>query len=435
MATMAELLVEIKIRDAGVKKGLASTTTKIGKFAKDVGKKLAIITALVSAAVVAATLKMTQAISRTAKEIDKLAKTATKLGVSVAALQKLQYQAQLTGVSTETLNMALQRMVRRVAEAAKGTGEAKDALKELGIDAGALNRLSPDKQFQRIAQAMKYIGNQGDRVRLAMKLFDSEGVALVNTLASNLDKTGKSFDKLGISISASQAKAVEAFNDAQTKLGAIWEGFKMQITAAIAPAFTNMIDQISLTIEKMGGLEVVAKQVAVSIVSGVIAIVKAFEYLTKTIKGIEIAYRTVAVAAAKLNPKNIDIKKALLLQRPEKSEGEIQVGERLGKSIDELKNVGATSKLLEGMLKGLQQQQATIEKGTAATKVQGIATLTDVSTGKTLNYNQQAQKIEIKVTADKEGLVAAVVQNPDFKDQVVVQTNAATRDAARATRR
>ena len=64
---------------------------------------------------------------------DKLSKTAAKIGTTTEALSKLQYAASLTGVETNTLNMAMQRFARRTAEAAQGTGEAKGAIKELGV--------------------------------------------------------------------------------------------------------------------------------------------------------------------------------------------------------------------------------------------------------------------------------------------------------------
>ena len=119
--------------------------------------------------------------------IDNLAKTADKLGVTTEALAGLQHAAELTGVGTDTMNMALQRMTRRVAEAAVGTGEAKGALEELNINAAALAKLPLDQQMQVVADAMQGVEKQSDRVRLAMKLFDSEGVALVNTLAGGSD--------------------------------------------------------------------------------------------------------------------------------------------------------------------------------------------------------------------------------------------------------
>jgi hypothetical protein len=53
--------------------------------------------------------------------------------VGVEALQELRFAAKASGVEQQTLDMALQRFTRRAAEAAQGTGEAKDALAQMGI--------------------------------------------------------------------------------------------------------------------------------------------------------------------------------------------------------------------------------------------------------------------------------------------------------------
>ncbi|HET9337198.1 MAG TPA: hypothetical protein VFO12_12420 [Sphingomicrobium sp.] len=81
--------------------------------------------------------------------------------------------------------MALQRFTRRAAEAAQGTGEAKDALAQMGIalrdQSGNLRR--SEDLLGDIADAFALIEDPAERVRLAFKLFDSEGVALVNLLS------------------------------------------------------------------------------------------------------------------------------------------------------------------------------------------------------------------------------------------------------------
>src|ERR687892_459955 len=81
--------------------------------------------------------------------------------------------------------MALQRFTRRAAEAAQGTGEAKDALAQMGItlrdQSGNLRR--SEDLLADVADAFARIEDPAERVRLAFKLFDSEGVALVNLLS------------------------------------------------------------------------------------------------------------------------------------------------------------------------------------------------------------------------------------------------------------
>ena len=89
--------------------------------------------------------------------IDTLKKTADKIGTTTEALSALQYAAEITGVQVETVNMATQRFTRRLAEAAKGTGEAKGALQELGINAEELKRKSLDEQMLDLADAFSSV--------------------------------------------------------------------------------------------------------------------------------------------------------------------------------------------------------------------------------------------------------------------------------------
>jgi hypothetical protein len=77
-------------------------------------------------------------ISQSLKSIDVLAKTSSRIGTTTDALSKLQYAGELAGIETNTLNMAMQRFVRRTAEAADGTGEAVSAFRKLRIDAEKL---------------------------------------------------------------------------------------------------------------------------------------------------------------------------------------------------------------------------------------------------------------------------------------------------------
>jgi hypothetical protein len=123
-------------------------------------------------------------VDRSISAADAIGKTADKIGVGVEALQELRFAAKASGVEQQTLDMALQRFTRRAAEAAQGTGEAKDALAQMGIvlrdQSGQLRR--SEDLLADVADAFARIEDPAERVRLAFKLFDSEGVALVNLL-------------------------------------------------------------------------------------------------------------------------------------------------------------------------------------------------------------------------------------------------------------
>lgn len=178
---------------------------------------------------------------------DALAKTSDKLGIATEKLAGLHHAAQLNGVSVETFNMALQRMVRRVAEAGQGTGEAVKALEELGLNAKELSALSPDKQFEMVADAMSQVATQGDRVRLAMKLFDSEGVSLVNVLrlgSDGLSKMQQEAEKLGLALNRVDAAKFEIANDAVLRLKEVFSGLGNQLAVQLSPLIAGVADAL-----------------------------------------------------------------------------------------------------------------------------------------------------------------------------------------------
>ncbi len=190
------------------------------------------------------------------KSIDTLGKTASKLGVTTKELGALRFAAEVSGVEIRTVDMATQRFTRRLAEAANGLGEAKGALKELNLDATELSKLPLQEQMLRLSNAFGEVESSSEKVRLAFKLFDSEGVAFVNILKLGSDELSKMFkeaDDLGLLLSGSSVKGVEKANDAILKLSKLFKGITDQVVSALAPALeylaTILKDKILDTIK------------------------------------------------------------------------------------------------------------------------------------------------------------------------------------------
>jgi hypothetical protein len=175
--------------------------------------------------------------------IDNTAKTADKLGMTVEALTSLRYAAERSGVATRTMDMAMQRMTRRVAEAAQGVGEARAAIRELGLSATELVTKSPDQMLLDVASAMETVETQSDRIRLAFKLFDSEGVGVVNMLKDGraaLEEYQRRAARLGATFSRIDARQIEMARDALADVGVVLESIKRAIVIELAPHLTTL---------------------------------------------------------------------------------------------------------------------------------------------------------------------------------------------------
>jgi len=172
------------------------------------------------------------------KSADEIQKLSVRLGASTEALSEYQHVADISGVSFTTLTMGLQRMTRRVAEAALGTGEAVKALEELGLSAADLNAMPLDVKFETIADSLNGLESDADKVRLAMKLFDSEGVALIQTMSegsAGIQAMREEARALGISLSTDTANAAAAANDELAKLGTAFDGVLLALLPVIIP--------------------------------------------------------------------------------------------------------------------------------------------------------------------------------------------------------
>jgi hypothetical protein len=140
--------------------------------------------------------------------------------------------------------MALQRFTRRAAEAAQGTGEAKDALAQMGIalrDQSGNLRSSEDLLGD-VADAFARIEDPAERVRLAFKLFDSEGVALVNLLRGGSDALEEMRDRardLGIVLDEALARDAER---ARTELDTLSQVISANLTRAALEAAPVIAD-------------------------------------------------------------------------------------------------------------------------------------------------------------------------------------------------
>lgn len=266
-------------------KGLGSATRGIKAVA---GAALNLKTALIGTAGIAG---MGLLIKSSLNATDSLGKTARKIGVTTEALAKMRYAASLTGVQTATMDMALQRFTRRAAEAAKGTGEAKNALLELGVDAQKIIQMPLEEQMIELARGFETVGTDADKVRLAMKLFDSEGVALVNTLGVGADALiamAKEADELGLALSGTAVKGVEDANDAFTKLGSLFKGVRDQTVSALAPALeslaTFLTTKFQTAVKQSGGtVEQFATNMAIKILQAVEVVVTAVAKMANTI--------------------------------------------------------------------------------------------------------------------------------------------------------
>ena len=268
--------IEIKAldRSRAALKGVAAGLKSVAAAA------LSMRTALVAAGAVAG---MGFLIRQSLNATDSLAKTANRIGTTTAELSKLQYAGEIAGMSIEQTNMALQRFSRRTAEAARGTGEAQGALRELGLDAVTLSQMPLSQAMLDLSDSMSAVENRTQLLRIAVKLFDTEGAGMVNRLNQGGEALARMYREatnLGIVMSQNVAVNVERTQDAITRLGFLFRGMRDQIVGALAPAIEYLTNSITIFFVRLmqseGGIEKWARTVAAGFLNGLANIVDGF---------------------------------------------------------------------------------------------------------------------------------------------------------------
>jgi hypothetical protein len=277
----------------------AKVSKQSGGQMSDAFRKASKAIGVAAIGVTAATAKMVESYTRDA---DKFSKLTDKLGGSTEAWSELEFVAERSGVKIEQLTMGLQRMTRRLGEAATlGKGEAVPALKMLGLNAQELLDKPIDKQFEAIAEELSKIPNESTRAALAMKFFDSEGVSLVQTMgdgAKGIQELREQARRFGVTISTESAEKAVLFNDRITDLKALTTGAGRAIAEKLVPTLLVLTEKL---VDTGDGLNFAGKAAEFAgnfirtLVAGAILLKGIFNALSKVV----VAFGTSVVAVFK----------------------------------------------------------------------------------------------------------------------------------------
>ena len=166
-----------------------------------------------------------EAVKGQMEAIDKVAKSARGIGAKTEFLSGLEFAAQrASGLAEGAATKGIEKMTRRIEEAAQGTGEAVKALNMLGLEAAALAAMSPEEQFKVLSRAMDGVTDAGQRTLIATQLFSERQAKLHTTMAltnSEYETQIELAKKLGKIVTEEEARKAEAYVDSMHELDAM----------------------------------------------------------------------------------------------------------------------------------------------------------------------------------------------------------------------
>lgn len=189
-------------------------------------------------------LKITSSFAQTGDVFDKASQ---RIGISAQSLSELSYAANLSGTTLEQVEQSMKSLSQKLVDATSKGGDAADAFTSIGLSAATLSRMSPEEQFNKIADAIANIDDPTRRSAAAMKIFGDAGVQLLPLLSSGSDGINAMKQEardLGVSVSDSAAKMSAEYNDAIARMTTVCDSLKMSLSEALLPVLTTAADSI-----------------------------------------------------------------------------------------------------------------------------------------------------------------------------------------------
>lgn len=167
------------------------------------------------------------------REGDRLNKMAARTGVDPSWLSAMDYAAQRAGATLEELEQALRQLAK-----ASATAQGANALRSLGLSAGAIRRASPERAIEAVLERLALVPGASDRARLAMELFGKSGTSLV-PLAGHVGELVGEARSLGLVWSRKEIADASMVADTWTTLTFVFRRAVTLIGGSLVPVIRD----------------------------------------------------------------------------------------------------------------------------------------------------------------------------------------------------
>lgn len=192
-------------------------------------------------------------VSRSMQLRDEQAKLADRLGITTQSVAALTLQSELSDMGSDGMERALQKMTVRLQDAAEKGGPVADAIEAIGLNVYQLASKKPDEAFFRIADAIKGMGDEQEKLNRISDIFGDKSLAItsmINEGRDGFDAAARKAEEFGTAISRVDAAKLEAANDSFTLMHESIDGAATRISIRLAPLLQYMAESLaSITTE------------------------------------------------------------------------------------------------------------------------------------------------------------------------------------------
>lgn len=220
----------------------------VGAF-QSLGQIVPVLGTITGATTVAGVFRLANAWSQVGTNLRTTSRT---MGMAPQRLQAMQNAAKLAGGSAESMTGALQQLSQTRWAATHNQDPAAAAqFRAVGISMGELQKLSPDKLFDRVATRLREIRNPSAQAVAATSLFGGAAQGLMPIFQQTNEQWSQTIRWAERYSHMTQA-SVDAANSLRGSLSALDESvkdFSDSISQAVAPGIRELTDFITNLIE------------------------------------------------------------------------------------------------------------------------------------------------------------------------------------------
>ena len=243
-------------------KGYNKTLTKAGITAKNVGKKIrsSLSGKMVGLFGVAALGKFTKDAVEAANKVDHLSR---RLNIGTEDFQKLDFAAKMSGSTTDSLAISLQRIDEAQGRVTNGTKETINAFKMFGVSADEAVGIDKAELFKRVAAELKNVVPTGQQKRAIQQLFGAEaGLKNIRMFTEGLDDMMQTASDSGTVMADEQIRMAGDFKDQLAAFKAETLPIFLEIGTSAMSAAVSTVDHVKLIIDAVAMAIVKAQELA-----------------------------------------------------------------------------------------------------------------------------------------------------------------------------
>jgi len=228
---------------------LASKTASqsIAAFSTSLAGLTSVLGTLAGGAVSFYTLQ--KAVTGFIADADKVRDLSRRIGETTEFLSEMGHVAELAGTGNEAFISSIEKLKRGLGDAARGTGEAKKALEELGLYQDVVNGKyrTAEEILPVISDRLLSVGDSAKQASLAADLFGRGFGPMMNMLklgSQEMENQREQARRLGATITLEMADKADVAADAMENLKAAIRGFRNVMVAELVPYLTAGMNSI-----------------------------------------------------------------------------------------------------------------------------------------------------------------------------------------------